>query len=333
MKLYGNSRALERLSGYASRNRLPHSLLFFGDSGTGKRTLADYTAMLYFCEGAGASPCMSCNSCKRIEGHIHPDVVYADCADTSAEEMRGLLKSTFEMPVEGGIRVYILSEFQLLNRECQNALLTYLEEPSDRIRFILTASNRNGILPTILSRTALIQTEPLSVSECEEALRDKGCGGDTARGLALACNGNLGLALKMSADKGLAAYIELSEELAEHICKGHEYDALMLMQRLPQPKDDKREPVRAVISETAKIFHDAFVYSEGGTPASGCCRSLSREIAERLSPSELNRVCERAESFSRTAADTNFNSKITSTAFIAEIFSALQIDKTKGKNK
>lgn len=322
MKLYGNSRALERLHGYASRGRLPHALLFFGDSGTGKRTLADYTAMLYFCEEAGTAPCMNCNSCKRTEQHIHPDVIYASCADTSAEGMRELLKSTFELPVEGGIRTYILTEFQLLNRECQNALLTYLEEPSDRIRFILTASNRNGILPTILSRTALIQTEPLSVSECVQALKDKGC--ENAEQLAAECNGNLGLALKMASDKNAAVYMGLSKELAEYVCQRSEYDALMLMQRLPQPKDDKREPVRAVITETARIFHDAFVYAEGGIPASGCCRELSEEMAERFAPSELNRICEEAEKYSRTVTDTNFNSKITANAFIAEIFSALK---------
>lgn len=322
MKIYGNSRALERLHSYASRGRLPHSLLFFGDSGTGKRTLADYTAMLYFCEKAGETPCMSCNSCERVEKHIHPDVIYADCADTSAEEMRGLLKSTFELPVEGDIRVYILTEFQLLNRECQNALLTYLEEPSERIRFILTASNRNGILPTILSRTALIQTEPLSASECEQALEDRGC--ENARQLASDCNGNLGLALKMASDKNSAVYIELSKELAKYVCEKQEHSAFMLMQRLPQPKDDKREPVRAVINETARIFHDAFVYAEGGTPASGCCQGLSREMAERLSPTELNCICESAEKFSRAVTDTNFNSRITSNAFIAAIFSALQ---------
>lgn len=322
MKLYGNFRALERLHGYASRGRLPHALLFFGDSGTGKRTLADYTSMLYFCEEAGATPCMSCNSCERIEKHIHPDVIYADCADTSADEMRELLKSTFELPVEGETRVYVLTEFQLLNRECQNALLTYLEEPSDRIRFILTASNRNGILPTILSRTALIQTEPLSVSECGQALKDKGC--ENAEQLAADCNGNLGLALKMVSDKNAAVYIALSKELAEYVCQRAEYDALMLMQRLPQPKDDKREPVRAVITEAARIFHDAFVFAEGGTPASGCCRELSKEMAERFSLSELNGLCESAGRFGRTVTDTNFNSKITANAFIAEIFSALK---------
>lgn len=322
MKLYGNERALERLQGYALRGRLPHALLFFGDSGTGKRTLADYTAMLYFCENAKTSPCMSCNSCKRIENHIHPDVIYADCAVTLADDMRELLKSTFELPVEGKIRVYILTEFQLLNRECQNALLTYLEEPSDKIRFILTASNRNGILPTILSRTALIQTEPLSLSECRRALTDMGC--ENAEQLAAECNGNLGLALKMSSDKNSTIYIELSKELGEYICQKAEYDALMLMQRLPQPKDDKREPVRAVITETSRIFHDAFVYSRGGTPASGRCRELSKEMAERFSPQELNKICEKAEKFCRTVSDANFNSKITANAFIAEIFAVIK---------
>lgn len=319
MTVYGNTRALERLSQYALNGRFPHSLLFFGDSGTGKKTLADYTAMLYFCENKGEKPCMSCGSCKRAEQHIHPDIIYSDCSATSAEEMRDLLRSTYELPVEGGIRVYILTEFQLLNRECQNALLTYLEEPSDRIRFILTASNRNGILPTILSRTASIQTEPLSLSECEKALSDRGCA--ECRELANQCNGNLGSALKMLSDKDSMAYAELSKELAELIGKGSEYEAFMLMQRLPQPKDDKREPLRAVITETGKIFHDAFVFSKGGVPASGCCRKLSMELSESFSESELDGICRVSEKFGKIVTDVIFNVKITANAFVSEIFS------------
>ena len=154
MEIYGNKEVLERLFEYRANNRMPHSLLFFGDFGTGKRTLALYTAMLYLCKNGGNTPCMKCGDCERAEKQIHPDIIYIDGEKTSVVQLREILRDSHGASVEGGIRIYILSELQSLNRECQNALLTYLEEPSDNVRFILTASNKNGILPTILSRLA-----------------------------------------------------------------------------------------------------------------------------------------------------------------------------------
>lgn len=324
MKIYGNSRALERLSDYGKNNRMPHSLLFFGDTGTGKRTLALYTAMMFFCEERRDSPCMRCKNCERIEKHIHPDVIYSDCSSVSAESMRNMLRSTFEMPVEGSLRVYILAEFQLLNRECQNALLTYLEEPSDRIRFILTASNRNGILPTILSRTAVIQTEVLSSEECGKALKDMGY--DNAYTLFENFGGNLGMILSAVSDKNRDIYRKISRELIEYVCEKKEYDAIALMQKLPQPKEDKREPVRAVITETADIIHEAFVMSGSKRKTNGERGELSKRLSETYSIVILNRICNAVTDYVRMTADINFNAKITSNAFIASIFEAIAID-------
>ncbi|HBH95971.1 MAG TPA: hypothetical protein DDX91_09460 [Ruminococcaceae bacterium] len=323
MKIYGNRQATDRLSDYAKNNSMPHALLFFGDSGTGKRTLADYTAMMYFCERGGDAPCMSCDNCKRIGEHIHPDVIYADCAVLKAEELReDILPTTFEKAVEGGMKVYIFSEFQLLNNVCQNALLTYLEEPSPSVRFILTASNRNGILPTILSRTAAVQTFKLSVEECERALSDQGV--KNAEETARTYNGNLGLALKSVRDKNAAVYIQLSRELCGYIIDKNEYGAINLLLHLPQPKDDKRGPLKTVVIEAGKIFHDALVTAMGGKPSTGCCPELSEKAAANFSAAALNAIAKETVSFGRAVTETNFNSKITTNAFVAAIFNAME---------
>lgn len=322
MKIYGNKRALERLGEYGRSGRLPHSLLFFGDTGTGKRTLADYTAMLYFCKSGGEVPCGKCSSCTRIEQHIHPDVIYLDCGGLSVAELRETLRSSYGLPVEGELRVYIMSEFQLFNRECQNALLTYLEEPSERNRFILTASNRSSILPTILSRTALIQTEPLDIPECAEALKDRGQPEEAER-LAAQYGGNLGLALKALSDKNAAVYLEFAREFILALCKGEEYTALTVFQRLPQPKDDKRAPVRELILAAQRILHDAFVFAGGGSTDS----DLAKQLAQSYDMAVLKGFCARAEEFAVTATEVNFNSKITANAFTAALFSVADTNK------
>lgn len=325
MKIYGNKQALQRLSEYAKNDRLPHSLLFFGDEGTGKRTLADYTAMLYFCLEKGAEPCMECGSCKRTEQHLHPDIIYVTCLGMKVETLRKeILPTTHEKAVEGGMKIYIFPEFQLFNRECQNALLTYLEEPSPTVRFILTASNRNGILPTILSRTAEIQTFKLTAEECEAALSDRGI--KNAKELALTYNGNLGLALKAAKDKNAALYLELAKEFCGHILDKNEYKALNLLLQLPQPKEDKRAPLRIIAVETEKIFHDGFVMAMGGRPSVSCCPELSVKASKAFSPAVLNRIALETVKYSKNVTENNFNSKITANALVSAVFSAMAQD-------
>ncbi|MCM1054168.1 MAG: hypothetical protein NC394_01490 [Bacteroides sp.] len=320
MRIYGNKGALERLSKYRRSGRMPHSLLFFGEPGTGKRTLADYTAMLYFCAEGGTEPCMSCLNCKRAEKHIHPDVIYVDCENTAVLKLREILRDSAGASVEGGIRVYILSELQFFNRECQNALLTYLEEPSDKTRFILTASNKNGILPTILSRAALIQTEPTTVSECEAALKDRGVSEEEASKLASIYKGNLGRSLKAMNDENAAAYFELAREYVEAICKGEEYAALAAVQKLPQPKEDKREPTRALVAETAKLFHDALSMACGGKARCGCDEALAESLSKKYPMSVLNELCQASQRFGGIVSSVYFNSRITLNAFTSNLF-------------
>ncbi len=320
MEIYGNKEAVNRLSEYRANERMPHSLLFFGDPGTGKRTLAFYTVMLYLCEKGGNTPCMKCHNCERTEKRIHPDVIYVDGEKTSVAQLREILKDSHGASVEGGIRVYILSEFQVLNRECQNALLTHLEEPSDNVRFILTASNKNGILPTILSRTALIRTSPLSAEECETALTKEGITDGEAEKLAHTYKGNLGLALKALENKNTDLYFASVRAYAEAVLKGDEYAALYVSAKLPQPKEDKREPIRILITETAKLFHDALIAAEGGKASCGCDSGLSERLAKKYPLTVLNGLCELTQRFSYIASKVYFNTKSASDAFTAGIF-------------
>lgn len=53
-------------------------------------------------------------------------------------------------------RIYIFQNFQLSSIEAQNAFLKVLEEPPHQVQFILTTNNPDSILPTIRSRTKII---------------------------------------------------------------------------------------------------------------------------------------------------------------------------------
>jgi DNA polymerase-3 subunit delta' len=71
---------------------------------------------------------------------------------------------------EGGKRVFIISNAEEMNAEASNSLLKTLEEPSSDSVFILTTAQKEQLLPTILSRCQLVQFDPLSEQELQEAL-------------------------------------------------------------------------------------------------------------------------------------------------------------------
>lgn len=53
-------------------------------------------------------------------------------------------------------RIYLFQDFHLSSIEAQNTFLKALEEPPHQVQFILTTNNPNSLLPTIRSRTKII---------------------------------------------------------------------------------------------------------------------------------------------------------------------------------
>ncbi|MCR4276740.1 MAG: hypothetical protein NUV87_01275, partial [Candidatus Roizmanbacteria bacterium] len=56
-------------------------------------------------------------------------------------------------------RIYFLENFHLSSTPAQNSFLKLLEEPPSKVQFVLTADNRNSLLPTIISRTKIVKLQ------------------------------------------------------------------------------------------------------------------------------------------------------------------------------
>jgi DNA polymerase III subunit delta' len=78
-------------------------------------------------------------------------------------------KSVYK-PNEGRRTVIILTGIDTMRKESANAFLKLLEEPSDNVLFILTASKTDQLLPTIISRCQHIRLNPLSEQEIRDGL-------------------------------------------------------------------------------------------------------------------------------------------------------------------
>jgi DNA polymerase-3 subunit delta' len=89
---------------------------------------------------------------------------------TSIREIRR--KSSLSV-YEKGKRVIVIVNADKMNDEASNALLKTLEEPLDNTLLILTTSNKDALLTTIISRCQLVRFDELSEYEISEALHTK----------------------------------------------------------------------------------------------------------------------------------------------------------------
>ncbi|TLQ50910.1 DNA polymerase III subunit delta' [Lacticaseibacillus casei] len=141
------------------RKQLAQSYLFVGPKGAGKLELAEWIALRLFCQNVqDGAPCGECPECERILNHNHPDVMVLKTSTQSikVDDIRNLKQEMGKTGVEGNRRVFIVEDADKLTAGAANSLLKFFEEPVPGMTVILTASSKNQLLPTILSRAQVI---------------------------------------------------------------------------------------------------------------------------------------------------------------------------------
>ncbi len=145
-----------RLKGYLDRlgTAVPASLLLEGGREPERRALALYWAARLNCLQAEA-PCRHCPTCQQIAEEIFRDLIVLDGRQESIriDPVRTMRRELASRPEYGGTRVILIHEAQSLTQEAANALLKSLEEPPPGNAFVLTAPQRQWILPTLVSRS------------------------------------------------------------------------------------------------------------------------------------------------------------------------------------
>jgi DNA polymerase-3 subunit delta' len=71
----------------------------------------------------------------------------------------------------GGNRVIIFDQAHLMNSQVGNSLLKTLEEPPEGTFFFLIAPSVAGVLPTIRSRSRIVQFKPLSMDDLNKRVK------------------------------------------------------------------------------------------------------------------------------------------------------------------
>lgn len=176
-------KVVQLLENSLKKDRLSHAYLFEGEQGTKKFDTAIYFAQMLLCKEEENKPCLVCKNCKRIKQGIHPNVYVVEPQNNTIrkQQIQDLQTEFAKTGVEPGKKVYIIKDIDTINISAANSLLKFLEEPYPGIHGILTTNNISRMLPTIVSRSQVVQFSSLNKHIIEEELKEAGYEAETAR--------------------------------------------------------------------------------------------------------------------------------------------------------
>ncbi|MDK3159234.1 DNA polymerase III subunit gamma/tau [Kamptonema cortianum] len=154
--LVGQEAIATTLTNALQQDKIAPAYLFAGPRGTGKTSSARILAKSLNCLSSGQptpDPCGQCETCKAITNGSSLDVIEIDAAsNTGVDNIRELIERAQFAPVQCRYKIYVLDEVHMLSTASFNALLKTLEEPPDRVVFVLATTDPQRVLPTIISR-------------------------------------------------------------------------------------------------------------------------------------------------------------------------------------
>lgn len=125
------------------------------------------------------------------------------------DEIRELNRFIHMTSADGGRRVVIVDDADLMNPSAANALLKMLEEPPALTYFMLLSHQPSGLLPTIRSRCRTLPLRTLQPAEVAQAIANTDVQAANTDALAALSGGSVGGAMRLSLLGGAALYAEL----------------------------------------------------------------------------------------------------------------------------
>lgn len=151
---FTSNAAFDLLKRAHERSRLAHAYLISGPAGSGKRELAAQLCALVADDSASANG----------DALKHPNVHVVEPESKSrrilTEQVRELERALQMRSSYGGRKVGVVFDADRLQPNAANAFLKTLEEPPGNSMLLLTSSNPESMIETILSRCILVPLLP-----------------------------------------------------------------------------------------------------------------------------------------------------------------------------
>jgi DNA polymerase-3 subunit delta' len=268
-QVIGQNRVVSLLQNGLNRGKLAHAYLLVGPAHVGKMTLAVNLAQALNCE-ADDRPCLGCVACQKIASGNHADVQViglsqnSDAAGTKLigiDQIKQLQHTANLPPFEGKHKVFIIDGAELLSIEAANCLLKTLEEPTDKVTFILLTTNDRLLPETVVSRCQLLELRPVAATEIENGNIEA----ERARILASLSQGCPGWALAAAEDENLQQqHDEIINRLIQIIDADYE-ERFAFVSQVAAQFAQNRATVYDMLNLWANFWRDLMLVKTGGT--------------------------------------------------------------------
>lgn len=170
----GQENLTQTLKSAIDSKKLAQAYLFCGPRGVGKTTCARIFAKTINCMNPtpDGEACNECESCRAFIEQRSYNITELDAAsNNSVEDIRNINDQVRIPPQTGHYRVFIIDEVHMLSTAAFNAFLKTLEEPPSYAIFILATTEKQKVLPTILSRCQIYDFARITVPDIVKQLQ------------------------------------------------------------------------------------------------------------------------------------------------------------------
>ncbi|MFA5543755.1 MAG: hypothetical protein WDA47_08255 [Bacilli bacterium] len=218
-----HSSVIKLLDNSFKKNRLVHTYLFNGDRGTFKLDAAKYLSSLILCETNNV--CGKCDQCLKIESMTNNNVflVKAESSTIKKEQILDLEKE-FSLTSENK-RVFIIDGIEKATTSGANTLLKFLEEANENTYGILLTDNVSLVLPTIVSRSQVVNFAPINRNIMLIELIDNNISQELSAAISSIAS-SLDEAFNLSKDEKFHEIFKLAKKISESIIVD-EYDPVL----------------------------------------------------------------------------------------------------------
>lgn len=238
--ILGHEQIKEHFQKAIESNKVSHAYILTGESGMGRKSLANAFALTLLCEKGKSEPCMQCHACKQVLSGNHPDLIYVTHekpASIGVDDIRKQINDTVMVrPYSSYYKVYLVDEAEKMTQQAQNALLKTIEEPPSYAIIILLTTNQEAFLPTILSRCVQLKLKPLRdfvvKSYLTESMKVPEAEADVYAAFA---RGNLGKAISIAASED---FKEMHKEILHLLKHIKDMDISEMIDYIQKLKDD-----------------------------------------------------------------------------------------------
>lgn len=212
---------LRSLSHMVDKGQFPHAILFSGQQGSGKHTLAVIFAAMVFSQGLPQNE--RARIAHLIEKDMHPDLITIQKGEKSlitVDAVRKIGEGLYDTPNEGSKKIYMIKNAGDMNEQAQNALLKMIEQPPAHTLFLLTCNSPGDLLPTVFSRVCHFSLVPPTASQAIEHLKNQGYPEQALTFSAAVFDGNIKKMVEYCDGENQECF-DLALACVGHLCENH----------------------------------------------------------------------------------------------------------------